>query len=71
MSQRITIIIETQGTAFKGGDPVASGLYCGRVVGRVLHGLATQFEARGYCTPHCIDLNGNRCGSVKVEPMED
>lgn len=62
MSQRITIIIETGNSAFEDAPDSE--------VARILRAMADRIEETGE-PPRPCDANGNRCGSVSVEQLEE
>ena len=60
MSERITIIIETDNAAF-GDSPTGE-------IARILRAMADRIEVAGI-PPVPKDINGNVVGSVTVEPL--
>ena len=60
MPERITIVIETAGNAFVDSTP--------REVARILRAMADRAE-HAEILPAPMDLYGNTCGSVTIEPL--
>lgn len=63
MTEQITIEIVTRNAAFE-DSPTGE-------VARILRDLAEQFERDGIPHDTLFDLNGNSCGGVWIEEIDD
>lgn len=62
MSERHTIVIDTANAAFD-GSPATE-------IARILRDMADRVEQTGIL-PVPVDINGNKCGSVSFEFVEE